>query len=107
MQLLKASKRGKLPIVNSAGELVALATRALFKEHSNLPLGGAPPPPPGPPAVLSPQLGGALRLPWLAGRGPLFQRPGIAHVVSPQWACCLGLLRRPLCCRLAAATSAA
>ncbi|KAL4439899.1 hypothetical protein ABPG75_002900 [Micractinium tetrahymenae] len=40
MQLLKSSKRGKLPIVNSNGELVALATRSLFKDHSNMPLGG-------------------------------------------------------------------
>lgn len=40
MQLLKASKRGKLPIVNSSGELLALATRALFREDARLPLGG-------------------------------------------------------------------
>lgn len=40
MQLLKASKRGKLPIVNAAGELLALATRALFKEDARMPLGG-------------------------------------------------------------------
>ena len=40
MQLLKASKRGKLPIVNSAGELLALATRALFREDARMPLGG-------------------------------------------------------------------
>lgn len=41
MALLKASKRGKLPIVNGAGELLALATRALFKEDARMPLGGA------------------------------------------------------------------
>jgi hypothetical protein len=40
MQLLKASKRGKLPIVNAAGELLALATRALFREDARMPLGG-------------------------------------------------------------------
>lgn len=41
MAQLKASKRGKLPIVNGSGELLALATRALFKEDSRMPLGGA------------------------------------------------------------------
>lgn len=41
MALLQASKRGKLPIVNSAGELLALATRALFKEDARMPMGGA------------------------------------------------------------------
>lgn len=40
IQLLKSSKRGKLPIVNGGGELVALATRALFKEDARMPLGG-------------------------------------------------------------------
>ena len=40
LALLRASKRGKLPVVNAAGELVALATRALFKAHSGMPLGG-------------------------------------------------------------------
>jgi hypothetical protein len=45
-QLLLASKRGKLPIVNGAGELLALATRALFKEDARVPQGGALPPPP-------------------------------------------------------------
>jgi IMP dehydrogenase len=39
-QLLLASKRGKLPIVNGAGELLALATRALFKEDARVPQGG-------------------------------------------------------------------
>jgi len=41
IQLLKSTKRGKLPIVNGGGELVALATRALFKEDSRMPFGGA------------------------------------------------------------------
>lgn len=40
MALLKASKRGKLPIVNGNGELLALATRALFREDARMPLGG-------------------------------------------------------------------
>lgn len=40
IQLLKSSKRGKLPIVNGGGELVALATRALFKEDARMPFGG-------------------------------------------------------------------
>ncbi|KAI3431760.1 hypothetical protein D9Q98_004802 [Chlorella vulgaris] len=40
MQLLKASKRGKLPIVGAGGELLALATRALFREDARMPFGG-------------------------------------------------------------------
>ncbi|PRW33277.1 IMP dehydrogenase [Chlorella sorokiniana] len=40
IQLLKSTKRGKLPIVNGGGELVALATRALFKEDARMPFGG-------------------------------------------------------------------
>eukprot|EP00887_Chlorella_sp_A99_P000477 scaffold17.g477.t1 len=39
-ELLRANKRGKLPIVNKAGELVALATRSMFREDTRLPKGG-------------------------------------------------------------------
>lgn len=42
LKRLQASKRGKLPIVNGNGELVALATRAIFKENVRFPQGGAP-----------------------------------------------------------------
>lgn len=42
MALLLESKKGKLPLVNAAGELVALATRAHFKDMRGLPPQGAP-----------------------------------------------------------------
>lgn len=42
LKKLQQSKRGKLPIVNANGELVALATRAIFKENARSPKGGAP-----------------------------------------------------------------
>jgi IMP dehydrogenase/GMP reductase len=42
MALLLKSKKGKLPLVNAAGELVALATRAHFKAMRGLPPQGAP-----------------------------------------------------------------
>ncbi|KAK9809215.1 hypothetical protein WJX72_011502 [[Myrmecia] bisecta] len=40
--LLLQNKRGKLPIVNSQGQLVALATRSLFKESRQYPKAGPP-----------------------------------------------------------------
>jgi IMP dehydrogenase len=43
LEALRASGRGRLPIVDSGGALVALATRALFREARGLPaLGGEP-----------------------------------------------------------------
>lgn len=42
MALLVKHKKGKLPLVNAAGELVALATRAHFKASRGLPPQGAP-----------------------------------------------------------------
>jgi IMP dehydrogenase len=42
MALLLKSKKGKLPLVNAAGELVALATREHFKAMRGLPPQGAP-----------------------------------------------------------------
>lgn len=42
MELLLESKKGKLPLVNAGGELVALATRAHFKAMRGLPPQGAP-----------------------------------------------------------------
>lgn len=40
--VLKKEKKNKLPIVNDAGELVALATRGWFKDARNFPAPGAP-----------------------------------------------------------------
>ncbi|PNG62155.1 Inosine-5'-monophosphate dehydrogenase 1, partial [Tetrabaena socialis] len=40
--ILRKSKKNKLPIVNAAGELVALATRAYFKDSRSLPAPGEP-----------------------------------------------------------------
>lgn len=42
LEALRASGRGRLPIVNANGELVALATRALFREARNFPALGEP-----------------------------------------------------------------
>lgn len=42
MQAFKACKHGKLPVVDGDGGLVALATRAVFKESAKYPSGGAP-----------------------------------------------------------------
>ncbi|WIA19147.1 hypothetical protein OEZ85_003795 [Tetradesmus obliquus] len=41
-EVLRANKKGRLPIVNAAGELVALATRAVFVGERFLPPQGAP-----------------------------------------------------------------
>lgn len=38
---LKASKRGKLPVLNANGELTGLATRAAFRDYSKHPKAGA------------------------------------------------------------------
>lgn len=43
LEALRASGRGRLPIVNEQGELVALATRALFRESRALPAPGGEP----------------------------------------------------------------
>lgn len=40
--LLKEHKKNKLPIINAAGELVALATRSYFKDARSFPAPGAP-----------------------------------------------------------------
>jgi len=42
LEALRLSGRGRLPIVNASGELVALATRALFREARGLPAVGEP-----------------------------------------------------------------
>ena len=42
MNAFKNSKHGKLPVIDGEGNLIALATRAVFKESSKYPLGGAP-----------------------------------------------------------------
>jgi len=42
LEALKASKKGKLPVVDAAGNLVALATREHFKSHMFFPGAGAP-----------------------------------------------------------------
>jgi IMP dehydrogenase len=42
MNVFKSCKHGKLPVVDATGALVALATRAVFKESARYPSGGAP-----------------------------------------------------------------
>jgi IMP dehydrogenase len=42
LEALRASGRGRLPVVNAQGELVALATRALFREARGFPALGEP-----------------------------------------------------------------
>lgn len=42
MERFKKSKHGKLPVVDAAGHLVALATRAVLRETSRFPSGGSP-----------------------------------------------------------------
>jgi IMP dehydrogenase len=42
LEALRASGRGRLPVVNAQGELVALATRALFRESRGFPALGEP-----------------------------------------------------------------
>ena len=42
MNAFKSCKHGKLPVIDSNGNLVALATRAVFKESAKFPSGGAP-----------------------------------------------------------------
>lgn len=37
---LRASRRGKLPIVDAEGRLVGLATRTLFRDNARMPFGG-------------------------------------------------------------------
>lgn len=42
LSLLEKTRRGKLPIVNDNGELIALATRSLFRQDKRLPHPGQP-----------------------------------------------------------------
>jgi IMP dehydrogenase len=42
MAALKASRHGKLPVVDAEGRLVGLATRAVFRESARCPAGGPP-----------------------------------------------------------------
>ncbi|KAL4519348.1 hypothetical protein Ndes2526A_g00437 [Nannochloris sp. 'desiccata'] len=42
MNAFKSCKHGKLPVVDGSGNLIALATRAVFKENSRYPSGGSP-----------------------------------------------------------------
>ena len=85
---LRASKRGKLPIVDDEGRLVGLATRELFKADARLPgsggacvrwwgsgVGGARPPPTlaHRPAALPPHV--QARRPWRPTAACLWARP--------------------------------
>jgi hypothetical protein len=41
MAALRASRRGKLPLVDGEGRLAGLATRTLFRDNARMPFGGA------------------------------------------------------------------